>query len=126
MTTHVSGTFDVEMTAEPGDFPSRQRLDKRYHGALQAAGVGLMLAFMSPVRGSAGYVALERITGTLEGREGSFVVQHDGLMNRGAPTLVIHVVPDSGTGALAGLSGTMGIRIEGGQHFYDFDYTLPA
>lgn len=85
-----------------------------------------MLAHVSAVRGSAGYVAVERITGTLEGREGSFVVQHSGLMDRGAPTLVIHVVPDSGTGALAGLAGRMGIRIEGGRHFYDFDYTLPA
>lgn len=126
MTTHVSGSFDVTMSPEPGDFPARQRLDKRYHGALQATGVGLMLAFVSPVRGSAGYVAMERITGALDGREGSFVVQHSGLMDRGAPTLVIHVVPDSGTGALAGLAGRMGIRIEGGRHFYDFDYTLPA
>ena len=126
MTTHVSGSFDVTMTPEPGDFPARQRLDKRYHGPLQATGEGQMLAFMSPVRGSAGYVAVERITGTLEGREGSFVVQHSGLMDRGAPTLAIHVVPDSGTGALAGLAGRMGIRIEGGKHFYDLDYTLPA
>jgi hypothetical protein len=126
MTVHVSGNFDVTMTPEPDAFPARQRLAKRCHGALAATGEGQMLAFISEVRGSAGYVAIERVTGTLDGREGSFVIQHDGLMNRGAPTLVIHVVPDSGTGALTGLAGRMGIRIEGGQHFYDFDYTLPA
>ena len=126
MTTHVSGPFDVTMTPEPETFPARQRLAKRYHGALAASGEGQMLAFMSEVRGSAGYVAIERVSGTLDGREGSFVLQHSGLMDRGAPTLAIHVVPDSGTGALAGLAGRMGIRIEGGKHFYDFDYTLPA
>jgi Protein of unknown function (DUF3224) len=126
MTTHVSGIFEVSMFPEPDAFPSRKRLDKRYQGALDAQGEGQMLAFMSAVPGSAGYVAIERVTGTLAGRAGSFVLQHGGLMDRGVPTLAIHVVPDSGTGALAGLSGRMGIRIEGGRHFYDFDYTLPA
>ena len=100
-------------------------LDKRYHGALQATGEGLMLAFMSETPGSAGYVALERVQGTLLGREGSFVLQHHGLMDGGAPQLGITVVPGSGTGALAGLAGTMGIRIEGGRHFYDLHCTLP-
>lgn len=127
MTEKVSGSFEVRMTPEPGDFPARQRLDKRYHGPLAAEAVGQMLAFVSPVQGSAGYVALERVSGALEGRQGSFVLQHSGLMDRGARSLVIQVVPDSGTGGLAGLQGRMGIRIEaGGQHFYDFDYTLPA
>lgn len=126
MTNQVSGSFDVRMTPEPGDFPARQRLDKRYHGPLAAEAVGQMLAFVSPVQGSAGYVALERVSGALEGRQGSFVLQHSGLMDRGARSLALQVVPDSGTGALEGLQGRMGIRIEaGGRHFYDFDYTLP-
>ena len=145
---HLSGTFDVTMTpheasteALAGDagvapdatsgatfgatFGAR-RLDKRYHGPLQAEGRGLMLSAVSATAGSAGYVALEQVRGTLLGRAGSFVLQHAGLMNRGAPQLAIEVVPDSATGALAGLAGRMAIRIEAGRHFYDFDVTLPA
>jgi hypothetical protein len=85
-----------------------------------------MLAFRSLVQGSAGYVAMERVVGTLAGRSGSFVLQHAGLMDKGAPTLTIHVVPDSGTDQLTGLSGTMAIRVENKAHFYDFDFTLPV
>ena len=125
MTCKASGSFDVTMTPQPDTFPGRNRLDKRYHGALEAVAEGQMLAFLSATPGSGVYVAIERVSGTLEGREGSFVLQHSGLMDRGTRQLVITVVPDSGTGDLAGLGGRMGIRIEGGQHFYDFDYTLP-
>jgi hypothetical protein len=126
MTRRVSGPFDVTIQSESDAFPSRRRLDKRYHGALDAGAQGQMLALMDPALGSGAYVALERVSGALEGREGSFVIQHSALMDRGRPTLDIVVVPDSGTGALAGLTGRMAIRIEaGGAHFYDFDYTLP-
>lgn len=130
MNLNASGPFDVRMTPEAAPtpetaFPPRNRLDKHYHGPLQAHGEGLMLAFMSETAGSAGYVALERVHGTLQGREGSFVLQHHGLMDRGVPQLAITVVPGSGTGALAGLAGTMAIRIEGGHHFYEFTATLP-
>lgn len=103
----------------------RSSIDKRFHGPLQATSSGEMLTAVTSVAGSAGYVAIERVTGTLDGRSGTFVLQHDATMTRGAPELTIVVVPDSATGGLAGLSGRMGIRIEGGKHFYDFDYTLP-
>ena len=127
----VSGSFDVKMLPQPGPEPAdgvslgRLLLDKQYHGPLQAKGDGQMLSAVTATPGSAGYVAIERVVGTLEGRAGSFVLQHDGLMTRGARQLAIVVVPDSGTGALAGLGGRMDIRIENGRHFYDFDYTLP-
>lgn len=125
MTNPVSGAFEVALQAQPDAFPERRLLSKRYHGALEATAEGQMLSVMGGRPGSAGYVAIERVTGTLEGRRGSFALQHSGQMNRGAPTLVVTVVPDSGTGELAGLAGRMGIRIEaGGKHFYDFDYTL--
>jgi hypothetical protein len=84
-----------------------------------------MLTAMTGTEGSAGYVAMERVTGTLHGREGSFVLQHTGTMNRGAQQLSIAVVPDSGTGKLAGIAGTFAIRIEDGRHYYDFEYSLP-
>src|SRR5471032_1004996 len=90
-----------------------------------AASIGEMLSVRSETPGSAGYVALERVTGTLQGRKGSFVLQHSGTMNRGAPTLVLTVVPDSGTGELAGLSGSMAIIIDQGKHSYTMDYQLP-
>ncbi len=101
------------------------RLDKRYHGALDATAAGTMLGHVTATQGSAGYVALERVTGTLDGRKGSFSLQHSGLMDRGAKQLDIRVVPDSADGELVGLRGRMEIRIEaGGAHFYDFEYTL--
>jgi hypothetical protein len=100
-------------------------IDKQYHGELEGQGVGEMLSAMTTTEGSAGYVAVERVTGTLHGRRGSFVVQHSGTMARGAQSLSISVVPDSGTGELAGIAGTMRIRIEERKHFYEFDYILP-
>lgn len=128
----VNGSFEVKMSGEPpyevvdGVSLSRASFDKRFSGALEATSQVQMLAARTPVPNSAGYVALERIVGKLEGREGSFVVVHLGLMNQGAQSLTISIVPDSGTGALAGIAGQMSIRIEGGQHFYALDYTLPA
>ncbi|HEY9108678.1 MAG TPA: DUF3224 domain-containing protein [Roseateles sp.] len=127
--TTISGEFNVAMTGRDaeGESPAvgRMLLDKHYQGELQAHGAGQMLATHGSVAGSAAYVALETVTGTLQGREGSFALVHRGLMTRGAPSLEITVVPDSGTGALAGLEGRMAIRVEGHRHFYDFEFTLP-
>jgi len=130
MTSHARGTFDVKITPQPaqddvGD-PAigRMALDKEFHGDLQARSKGQMLALRTGVEGSAGYVAIERVTGSLAGRTGSFALQHSGTMRRGTPTLLLHVIPDSGTGQLAGLDGTMAIVIADGQHRYEFDYVL--
>lgn len=126
--THVEGAFDVKMAPQPAYNDaqdaalSRMSLDKTYHGSLQATSKGEMLAAMGAVQGSAGYVAVERVTGTLQGRSGSFALMHRGVMTRGAPELLITVVPDSGTGALAGLTGAMTITITNGKHFYGFDF----
>ncbi len=127
---HVKGTFEVKMSAEPpydvvdGVSLSRATFDKRFAGPLDATSKVQMLAARTPVEGSAGYVAIERVTGTLDGKRGTFVLQHTGVMTRGAPSLTVTVVPDSGTGALAGISGRMDIRIVDGQHFYELDYEL--
>ena len=126
----IEGTFEVTMTAEPpyddvdGVTLARVAFDKRFRGPLDATSKVNMIGARTPVQGSAGYVAIERVRGTLDGKEGTFVLQHSGLMNRGAPSLTVTVVPDSGTGALKGLSGTMEIRIVDGKHFYTFDYEL--
>jgi hypothetical protein len=100
-------------------------IDKQIHGDLEATSKGQMLATGTDVKGSAGYVAIERITGTLQGRTGSFVLQHSGTMARGALQQSITVVPDSGTGQLVGLTGKMTINIADGKHSFDFDYALP-
>jgi hypothetical protein len=126
---HASGTFEVKMTpqtdAEVGDpTVSRMSLEKQFRGDLEAVSRGQMLAVMTDVKGSAGYVALERVNGTLDGRSGTFALQHSGTMTRGEPELTLTVVPDSGTGQLAGLAGTMSINIVEGQHSYEFEYTL--
>jgi hypothetical protein len=132
MTLHARGTFEVKLTPQPADDPAaaaapgRMTLDKRFHGDLEADSLGQMLAYRTAVEGSAGYVAMERVTGRLGDRQGSFVLQHSGTMARGTPSLSITVVPDSGTDELAGLSGRMNIVIEGGQHSYEFDYQLPS
>ena len=129
MTTRIRGPFEVKLApqaAAEGEEATIGRLliDKQFHGDLEATSKGQMLAAQSNVQGSAGYVALERVSGTLQGRRGTFVLQHNGLMNRGAPQLGITVVPDSGTDQLVGLAGTMAIEIVDGKHFYDFAYTL--
>ena len=126
---HITGSFDVTLAPQPpaageSPAPGRMLLDKQFHGPLEAHSKGQMLAFGTSVKGSAGYVAIELVEGQLEGRRGSFALQHSGTMNRGEPTLAVNVVPDSGTGKLTGLRGSMGIRIEGGKHYYDFEYSF--
>ena len=101
-------------------------ITKKFSGDLEASARGHMLSAGTPTKGSAGYVAIDQVTGTLEGRTGGFVLQHSGSMKRGVPTLSVMVVPDSGTGELAGLTGTLSINIVDGQHFYDFLYSFPA
>ncbi len=127
----ISGTFDV--TLEPMDTYAegqngvtlaRMSIDKTFHGELDASSSGEMLSAMTPVQGSAGYVAIEQVSGSLSGKSGAFVLQHFGTMNAGSNTLVLEVTPGSGTGELTGLKGEMAIRNEAGQHFYDFDYEL--
>ncbi|MBI5646542.1 MAG: DUF3224 domain-containing protein [Ignavibacteriae bacterium] len=126
------GNFEVTLaplegysTGGDGIRLGRMSIDKQFHGGLEAVSKGEMLSAISSVKGSAGYVAIEQVTGTLEGRAGSFVLQHFGTLNRGIDRLVLEVVPDSGTGQLSGLSGSMAIIIDGGRHSYQFDYELP-
>jgi hypothetical protein len=103
---------------------ARLAIDKQFSGDLAGVSKGEMLSAGTPIKGSAGYVAIERVTGALHGRVGTFVLQHNGTMNRGSPELVVTVVPDSGSGELTGLSGTMRIIINGKHHSYEFDYTI--
>lgn len=122
----ASGTFDVKTTAQPTDDNAagiaRLSLDKKFYGDVEGSSLGEMLAVGTEVAGSAGYVAMERVSAKLDGRAGTFALQHFGVMNRGAAELSVTVVPDSGTGELAGLSGKMDIKITEGKHFYEFDY----
>ena len=128
--SRAAGPFEVKVTPqppEPGGDPALGRLllDKKFHGDLEAASRGQMLTAGTGVEGSAGYVAIEKVDGTLHGRRGTFALQHSGTLTRGAPSLTIRVVPDSGTGELEGISGTMSITIAaGGAHSYDFEYSL--
>jgi hypothetical protein len=130
-TVRANGAFDVRLKPLPleaaaGDsLLGRMSIDKTYHGDLEGTGTGEMLSAMTGVKGSAGYVAIERVRGSLRGRTGTFVLQHTGTMTRGAQALSITVVPDSGTGELVGLAGRMAIIIADGKHSYDFEYTLP-
>jgi Protein of unknown function (DUF3224) len=130
MTQQAAGTFEVSMKPlssieDPSSaFPGHMSLDKQFSGDLVAVGQGQMLTAMTPTKGSAAYVAIERVTGTLHGRTGSFVLQHSGTMNRGAQQLSVTVVPDSGTDELAGISGSLAIRIADGKHFYTLEYSL--
>jgi len=129
--THATGTFEVKLTPQPPDGKfedatlGRMTIDKQIHGDLEATSKGTMLTAGTDVKGSAGYVALERVIGTLHGRTGTFVLEHTGIMNRGTYQLSITVVPDSGTGQLVGLTGKFNITIADGKHSYDFEYTLP-
>jgi hypothetical protein len=132
VTAHARGTFDVTLSPQdPGSTPEdsavgRLMIDKRFRGDLEGTSRGLMLTAMTAIEGSAGYVAIERVSGTLHGRAGTFMLQHSGTMDRGTARLVISVVPDSGTGELVGLTGEMEITIADGKHSYDFTYTLPG
>ncbi|MFP2904423.1 DUF3224 domain-containing protein [Pyxidicoccus sp. 3LFB2] len=131
MTKRASGPFDVKLTPMAPDAESegadigRMLLDKRFHGDLDGTSKGQMLSMRFLDVGSGGYVAMERVTGTLHGRAGTFALQHSGTMVRGAPSLSLTVVPDSGTGQLQGLTGAMKIIITEGRHSYEFDYALP-
>jgi len=127
----ISGNFDVRLSpldayaqGVDGVNLGRMSIDKQFHGGLEASSKGEMLSAMTSVKGSAGYVAIEQVTGDLSGRKGSFVLQHFGTMNRGSDRLILEVVPDSGSGELMGLVGKMTITIEDGQHFYEFEYSL--
>ncbi len=129
MTNHAKGTFEVNLVPQKTEATSanlgRMSIDKHFQGDLHATSKGEMLSAMGEVKGSAGYVAIERVSGSLGGRNGTFVLMHTGTMARGVAQLSVMVVPDSATGELTGLAGSMTIKIEAGKHFYEFDYTLP-
>ena len=126
----ATGVFEVSLKPLPMDndpgtpLLARMSIDKQFHGALDGTSKGQMLTGGTIIKNSAGYVAIERVTGSLKGRKGSFILQHTGVMNRGEPSLVITVVPDSGTDQLEGLKGTMKIDINAGKHSYELDYVL--
>lgn len=131
-TQHAIGTFEVKIDPQPAEDKAgapalaRMLINKQFHGELEATSKGTMLAAGAGAKGSSGgYVALEVVTGTLKGRTGTFILQHTGVMNRGAPSLTVTVVPDSGTGQLTGLAGKMDITIVDGKHSYDLEYILP-
>jgi hypothetical protein len=125
MPARAKGTFEVKLTPqEAADALGRMSIDKQFHGDLEGTSRGEMLTAGTGVKGSAGYVAIEKVSATLHGRSGTFILQHSGTMTRGTPQLAITVVPDSGTGQLTGLTGKMAIEITDGKHFYDFEYTL--
>ncbi len=132
MIHRASGTFEVTLKPQPAYNQAaeanlgRLSIDKLFHGDLEASSQGEMLSAGTSVKGSAGYVAIERVTGVLNGRTGAFTLQHNATMHRGTPQLSIHVVPDSGVGELSGLAGSMQIDIVEGQHSYLFEYTLEA
>jgi hypothetical protein len=129
---HAEGTFDVKNSPLAADEPlagtaiGRYGLDKQFHGGLEGVSKGEMLGAGTPATGTAGYVAIEQVTGTLNGRSGSFAMQHFGTMEDNKFDLVVKVVPGSGTESLTGISGTMTIKIVSGKHSYQFDYSLPA
>jgi hypothetical protein len=132
VSSKASGTFDVKVIPQgtpdsaAGIALGRMSIDKQFHGPLDATSKGEMLTAMNDGTGSAAYVAIERVTGTLDGRSGSFALMHSGAMTRDGRQLVVTVAPSSGTGQLAGLSGTLAINIVDGKHFYEFEYSLPA
>ena len=132
MTQPAHGTFQVNIIPQPSEEKpegltplGRMLIEKQFHGDLVATSRGQMLTGMTEVKGSGVYVAVERVTGSLHARTGSFILHHLGLMVRGVPQLTVSVVPDSGTGELVGIAGTMNIIIADGKHSYDFAYTLP-
>ena len=126
------GTFEVKISPQPLSFESegtmlgRMTIEKTFQGDLVATSQGEMLTAMAAVAGSGAYVAVERVSGTLQGRSGTFALQHRGTLSRGEQSLLITVVPDSGTGDLAGISGALSISIEAGKHSYELEYDLGA
>ena len=129
MSQHANGTFEVKLTPAPDTSTDkmlgRMTIEKQWHGDLEGTSNGQMLTGGDISKGSAGYVAMEKFTGTLKGRKGSFILQHTATMIKGEGQLTITVVPDSGTDELSGISGKLSIKIEGGKHSYDFEYNLP-
>jgi len=128
MSNKATGAFEVKIVPQEDraiQMLSRMTIDKTFHGDLEATSQGQMLAASTAIPHSAGYVAIERVEGTLHGKRGSFVLQHSATMNKGEPTLLIHVVPDSGTGELTGLSGKLNIIMTDGKHSYELEYKLP-
>lgn len=131
MTKHATGPFEVKITPQPADDKSetplgRMTIDKQLHGDLEGTSHGEMLTAGTTEKNSGGYVAVERVNGTLNGKSGSFILQHSATMNRGVPNLLITIVPDSGTGQLKGISGTFNVIIaKDGKHSYDLEYLLP-
>jgi hypothetical protein len=128
MSNKATGAFEVKIVPQEDraiQMLSRMTIDKTFHGDLEATSQGQMLAASTSIPHSAGYVAIERVEGTLHGKRGSFVLQHSATMNKGEPTLLIHVVPDSGTGELTGLSGKLNIIMTDGKHSYELEYKLP-
>lgn len=131
MTLHATGTFKVDLVpltvneSVADDLRARMSINKTFSGDLEAQSVGEMLTAGTTTTGSAAYVAIERVTGSLKGRRGGFSLQHTGVMNRGTPSLNVTIVPDSGSGDLAGIAGTLAIIIADGKHSYDLAYTLP-
>jgi hypothetical protein len=130
VTTRATGTFEVKLTPQATDTPAegsplgRLTIDKQFHGDLEGTSKGEMLTAGTSIKNSAGYVAVERVVGTLNGKKGTFTLQHTGTMTRGVGALTIIVVPDSGTGELTGVSGTMSIDIANGKHAYAFDNSI--
>ena len=127
MANRATGTFEVKLTPQEQDEQSklgRFSIDKQFEGQLEGTSNGQMLSASTAVEGSAAYVAIEHVSGRLNGRRGEFVLQHRATMSRGVPDLSITVVPDSGTEELIGLSGNMSLKIEEGKHYYEFEYTL--
>ena len=128
---HASGSFEITMVRQPiteeetKTISVRMTSDKQFHGDLEGTSTGEMLGAYTAVKDSAGYVAMERVSGKLKGRTGTFILQHSSTMARGTQQQSIIVVPDSGTDQLVGLAGSMIIKITDGKHFYEFDYTLP-
>ena len=129
MTNRASGTFEVKLSPQDegtGAPVGRMTIDKQFKGDLVGTSKGQMLmASSGSVQSSAGYVPIEKVTGTLNGRRGTFYLQHSGTMTRGAGELTITVIPDTGTDQLLGLRGKMNIIIADGKHSYEFDYDLP-
>jgi hypothetical protein len=132
VSNRARGTLDVKLTPEgpedktDGTTLGRFSIDKQFRGDLEATSRGQMLSAVSSVEGSAGYVAIERVAGILQGRRGSFALQHEGVMSRGTPLQTIRVVPDSGTDQLVGLTGRMTITVVDGIHSYEFEYSIEA
>ena len=126
MSQRASGSFEVKLEPMAGDAFPRLSLKKQFQGELEGSSVGEMMSVEGAVEGSGAYVAIERVTGTLGGRKGSFALVHSGTMRRGGEfSMIIRIVPDSGTDELTGLSGSMEIVLEGRDHFYKIDYVLP-